>query len=109
MNKNVLLGGLAVRHLAIFGIGWALSPDQPLDEEVQQTGFLKVEATKVLEATVESLRTKNNLLVFSYKRAAKVLAERTFYKIFSGKQELQIPAVVNYYLDLPELTLADVT
>lgn len=109
MNKSVLLGGLAASHLAVFGTGWALAPDQPLDEEVQQTGFMKVEATKVLEATVESLRTENKLLVFSYKGSAKVRAERTYYKIFSGQQVLQIPAVVNYYLDLSELTLADVT
>lgn len=109
MNKGVLLGGLAASHVAVFGIGWALAPDEPLDEEVQQTGFMKVEATKVLEATVQSLRTENKLLVFSYKGAAKVKTERTYYGIFSGNQQLQIPAVVNYYLDLSELTLADVT
>jgi hypothetical protein len=58
MNKNVLLGGLAASHLAVFGIGWALAPDEPLDEEVQQTGFMKVQTTKVLEATVQSLRAE---------------------------------------------------
>jgi hypothetical protein len=47
MKKSVLLGGLAASHVAVFGIGWALAPDQPLDEEVQQTGFMKVETTKV--------------------------------------------------------------
>jgi hypothetical protein len=109
MNKGVLLGGLAASHLAVFGSGWALAPDEPLDEEVKQTGFMKVETTKVLEATVQSLRAENKLLVFSYKGTAKVRAERTYYGIFSGEQVLQIPAVVNYYLDLSELTLADVT
>jgi hypothetical protein len=109
MNKSVLLGGLAASHVAVFGIGWALAPDQVIDEEVRQTGFMKVEATKVLEATVQSLRTENKLLVYSYKGSAKVVASRTYYKIFSGRQELQIPAVVNYYLDLSELTLANVT
>jgi hypothetical protein len=109
MNKSVLLGGLAASHLAMFGVGWALAPDQAIDEEVQQTGFMKVETTKVLEATVQSLRAENKLLVFSYKGAARVKAERTYYMIFSGNQTLQIPAVVNYYLDLSELTLADVT
>jgi len=109
MNRRVLLGGLAASHVAVFGIGWALSPDEPLDEEVQQTGFMKVQTTKVLEATVQSLRVENKLLVFSYKGSTKVIASRTYYKIFSGRQELQIPAVVNYYLDLSELTLANVT
>ncbi len=109
MKKDVLFGGLAVSHVAVFGIGWALAPDEPLDEEAQQIGFMKVEATEVLEATVQSLRTENKLLVFSYKGSAKVRAERTYYKIFSGEQVLQIPAVVNYYLDLSDLTLADVT
>ena len=109
MNKNVLLGGLAASHVAVFGIGRALAPDQPLDEEVQQTGFMNVEATKVLEATVESLQTENKLMVYSYKGSTKVIATRTYYKIFSGNQQLQIPAVVNYYLDLSDLTLANVT
>lgn len=109
MNKNVLLGGLAASHLAVFGVGWALAPDQAVDEEVQQSGFVKVQTAKVLEATIESLRTENKLLFFSYKGSAKVVASRTYYKFFSGRQELQIPAVVNYYLDLSELTLANVT
>jgi hypothetical protein len=95
MNKGIMLGGLAASHLAVFGFGWALSPDHPLDEEVQQTGLMKVEATKVLEATVQSLRAENKLLVFSYKGSARVKAERTYYLIFSGNQQLQIPAVVN--------------
>jgi len=109
MSKRILMGGLAASHVAIFGIGWALAPDEPLDEEVQQAGFMKVQTTKVLEATVESLRAENKLLVYSYKGSSKVRAERTYYKIFSGEQVLQIPAVVNYYLDLSDLTLADVT
>jgi hypothetical protein len=109
MNKNILLGGLAATHVAALGIGYAVAPTEAIDEEVQQTGFMKVETTKVLEATVESLRAENKLLVFSYKGSAKVRAERTYFKIFSGDQQLQIPAVVNYYLDLSELTLADVT
>jgi len=109
MNKNVVLGGLAASHLALFSLGWALAPDDPLDEEVQQVGFMKVQTTKVLEATVQSLRAENKLLVYSYKGSTKVIASRTYYKIFSGRQELQIPAVVNYYLDLSDLTLANVT
>lgn len=109
MNKNVVLGGLAATHIAALGIGYAVAPTQAIDEEVQQTGFMKVQTTKVLEATVESLRAENKLLVFSYKGSTKVVASRTYYKIFSGNQTLQIPAVVNYYLDLSELTLADVT
>ena len=109
MNKSVLLGGLAASNLAVFGIGWALAPDEPIDEEVQQTGFMKAQTTKVLEATVQSLRAENKPLVYSYKGSTKVIASRTYYKIFSGRQELQIPAVVNYSVDLSELTLASVT
>jgi hypothetical protein len=109
MNKGALLGGLAASHLALFGIGWAVAPKQAIDEAAPYDGFFRVDTTKVLEATVQSLRAENKLLVFSYKGAAKVRAERTYLKIFSGNQQLQIPAVVNYYLDLSELTLADVT
>lgn len=109
MSKRILMGGLAASHVAMFGLGWALAPDQPIDEEVKHIGFVRVEAAKVLEAAVESLRAENKLLVFSYKGSAKVRAERTYFKLFSGEQVLQIPAVVNYYLDLSDLTLADIT
>jgi hypothetical protein len=109
MNKGILLGGLAASHLALFGIGWAVAPKQAIDEAAPHDGYFRIDTTKVLEATVESLRAENRLLVFSYKGAAKVRAERTYLKLFSGRQELQIPAVVNYYLDLSDLSLADVT
>jgi hypothetical protein len=109
MNKGALLGGLAASHLALFGIGWAVAPKQAIDEAAPYDGFFRVDTTKALEATVQSLRVENKLLVFCYKGSTKVRAERTYLKIFSGNQQLQIPAVVNYYLDLSELTLADVT
>lgn len=108
MNKGALLGGLAASHLALFGIGWAVAPKQAIDEEAPHDGFFRVDTTKVLEATVQSLRAENKLLVFSYKGTAKVKATRTYLKIFSGEQVLQVPAAVNYYLNLSDLTLADV-
>jgi len=100
---------LVVSHLAVAGGVYALTDRRPVDTEVRHTGFFTVETTKVLATTVESLRDENRLLVFSYKGDARVTAERTRFWLLSGTQELSVPAVVNYYLDLSELTLADVS
>jgi hypothetical protein len=99
---------IAATHLAAFGTGFFLAPKQPVDTEAKNTGFFQVDATKVLVTTVESLRSENRLLVFSYKGMAKVEADRTVFWIFGGRQELHVPAVVPYYLNLADLSLADV-
>jgi len=62
-----------------------------------------------MQSQVESLKQENRLLVFSYKGAATVETGRSILWIFRGNQQLQVPAVVNYYLDLSQLTLSDVT
>jgi hypothetical protein len=85
MKNGALLGGLAVSHLALFGIGWAVAPKQAIDEAAPYDGFLRVDTTKVLEVTVQSLRAENKLLVFSYKGSAKVRAERTAFATRAGR------------------------
>ena len=100
---------LVASHLAVAGGVYALTDRRPVDIEVRHTGYFTVETTKVLATTVESLRDENRLLVFSYKGDARVSAERTRFWLLSGTQELNVPAVVNYYLDLSDLTLADVS
>lgn len=100
---------LIATHLGAVAVGFAVTDKRPVDTEVKSTGFFQVVTTKVLATTVESLREENRLLVFSYKGAAKVRAERTVWWLFGGRQELSVPAVVNYYVDLSGLTLADVS
>ncbi len=100
---------LIVSHLAVAGGVYALTDRRPVDTEAKHTGFFTVETTKVLATTVESLRDQNRLLVFSYKGNARVSAERTRFWLLSGTQELNVPAVVNYYLDLSSLSLVDVS
>jgi hypothetical protein len=100
---------LVVTHIAALGGGYLLAPKEPVDHEVKLTGFFQVDTTKVLATTVESLRDENRLLVFSYKGNARVQTERTKWWVFGGRQELSVPAVVNYYVDLSELSLADVS
>jgi hypothetical protein len=107
--KGEALAGLAVSHIALFGIGYAVADKQPVDTEVKQTGYFQTDTTKVLATTVESLREENRLLVYSYKGTAKVEAGRKWLWLFQGHQQLIVPAVVNYYLDLSDLTLADVS
>ena len=99
---------LIVSHLAVAGGVYALTDKRPVDTEVKSTGFFQVDTTKVLATTVESLREESKMLVFSFKGNAKVQAERTKLWLFGGRQELSVPAVVSYYVDLSELSLADV-
>ena len=95
--------------LAAFGIGYVMAPTQQLDTEVTDSGFASTTTTQVLSVTVESLRKENKLQVFTYKGGAKVSTGTDGLLFFDGAQELNVPAVVNYYLDLNQLTLADVT
>lgn len=103
-----IVGLLAASHIAAFGVGYFAAPKEPVDSQAKHTGFFTVDTTKVLATTVESLREENKLLVFSYKGTAKVQAGRTVLWLFGGEQELSVPAVVSYYLDLSNLSLADV-
>ncbi len=96
-------------HLGAVAVGWAVADKTPVDEQVKHDGFFQITATKVLAATVESLRDENRLLVFSYKGNARVQTERTKWWVFGGRQELNVPAIVNYYVDLTSLSLADVS
>ena len=100
---------LAVSCLAAFGLGYVIAPTEQLDTEVTDSGLFSKTTTQVLSVTVESLRKENKLQVFSYKGTAKVSTGTDGPLFFNGAQELNVPAVVNYYLDLNDLTLADVT
>ncbi len=105
-GKRVALVALPI---AAFGLGYWIAPKDQLDEEVEQAGFLQTDTNKVLSATVDSLRSENKMLVFAFKGTARVRAERSWAWVVKGKQELIVPAVVNYYVDLSELSLAHVT
>ena len=103
--------------VAAFGLGYWVAPKEQLDSEVQHTGFMKTETQKVLSATVESLRSENKMLVFTYKGSVTV-ESKTQYRIpgtdrylpgVEGVQTLVVPFVNNYYLDLSKLTLADIS
>ena len=109
MNGRQLFGIAAATHLAALGAGYALAPKQALDLEAPAKGFFVNDTNHILSATVESLREENRLLVYSYKGSAKVEAGHTVLWLFQGRQELQVPAVVNYYLDLSQLSLSNVT
>ena len=91
-----------------FGFGYWVAPRELLDNEVIHKGFFRTDTRKVLSATVESLRLDNKLLVFSYKGAADVAVTRSRWIIFEGRQQLRVPAVVNYYIDMSKLTMANV-
>ncbi len=109
MSGGIRLGlpALLITHAAAIGAGYYVAPREILDREVQHTGFFQVDTKKVLAATVESLRSENKLVVWSYKGTATVRVERSKWWIFGGRQTLIVPAVVTYHLDLSDLTLED--
>lgn len=72
-------------------------------------GMFQLDTAKVLSAVVDSLRDENRLAVFTFKGSVKVQADRSYLWLFKGHQELIVPAAVTYYVDLSDLTLADVT
>ena len=105
MPLSILMGS----SLTAFGIGYIVAPTEPLDTEVTDGGLVSATTTQDLSATVESLRAENRLQVFTYKGGVKVSTGTDGLLFFNGEQELNVPTVVNYYLDLNQLTLADVT
>jgi len=96
VSLTLLVVGLA--------FGWWLAPREQLDEVVHQTGFLQTDRQRVLSATVESLRAQNQLAVYSYKGTVTVRTDRTKFVVFGGDQELIVPGVVTYLVDLARLT-----
>lgn len=108
MIERRTIGLLAATHIVALGAGYVAAPRALLDSEVKHTGFFTVDTTKVLATTVESLREESKLLVYTYKGTAKVEAGHTVLWLFGGEQELIVPAVVTYHLDLSDLSLADV-
>lgn len=109
MTGRSTIGLVVATHLAALGTGYWLAPKEPVDQEAKQSGFFRTDTTRILSATVESLKTENRLLVFSYKGTTKVETGRSILWLFRGNQQLQVPAVVNYYLDLSQLSLSDVS
>jgi len=108
-GTQVPIPGLLLACAVTFGVGYAVAPREMLDEEVHYDGMFRTDTSKVLSTTVESLRQENKLLVFTYKGGARVWAERTRWIILHGRQELYVPAVVSYHVDLSRLTMANVS
>ena len=97
--------GILLTGAAGLGAGYVLAPKEILDNEVTDSGFFRVDTTKVLATTVESLRAENSLVVWSYKGTASVRATRKSWWIFEGEQRLIVPYTVDYRLNLSDLTL----
>jgi hypothetical protein len=94
---------LIVLPIATFGLGYWVAPRESLNEV--SSGFFQVDTTKVLSATVESLRAENTLVVWSYKGTATVKVSRSKWWLFKGEQRLIVPYAIDYRLNLADLTL----
>ena len=100
---------MALTHLIAAGCGFAFATRELLETEVVHNGFFETDTKRVLATAVESLRSENKLLVYSFKGFASVSVERDGLLFLDGRQDLIVPAAVGYYVDLSRLTLADLT
>lgn len=98
---------LIASHLAVAGGVYAFTDKRPLDTEVHHDCYFCTDASRVLAATVSSLREENKLKVFSAKVGAQVVTDRTRYYFFGLHQRLTVPAAISYFIDLSQLTLAN--
>ena len=100
---------LAVSHLAAGAAGWALSPRELLAENVEHTGLFSADTDRTLAAAVLSLRREDKLLVYTYRGAAHVVAERSeLLGLVEGAQTVAVSATVSYLVDLGRLDVDDV-
>ena len=107
-HKNLALYTGAL--VATFALGYKFAPREILDSNVVQSGLFTVDTTKVLSATVTSLKAESKILVYSYKGDERVRVDRSvLWGLMGGSQELIVPAAVTYYLDMTALTLGDVS
>jgi hypothetical protein len=111
--KRILVAGVSAAAL-LFGAGYATgyktAPREILDNNVKSAGFFGTETTRVLSATVTSLRSENQLVVYRFSGEVRVSIEKTaLLGLVNGEQELYVPATVTYFLDMKDLNEEDVT
>lgn len=92
-----------------FAAGYQFAPREILDSTVEHVGFLTVDTKKVLSATIESLKSESRLVSYSYVGHQNVSIERDKWIIFSGYQQLIVPATVSYFIDLSKLAETSAT
>jgi hypothetical protein len=111
--KLTLVSGVSAAAIffgAGYFTGYKTAPREILDTNVESTGFLSKETSRVLSATVESLRSENKLVVYRYSGEVRVSIEKTALAgLLNGQQELYVPATVIYFLDMKDLNEEDVT
>jgi hypothetical protein len=111
--KTILISGVSAAAL-LFGAGYAVgyktAPREILDSQVKSSGFFGTETKRVLSATVTSLRSESQLVVYRFAGETRVsIAKTALGGLFKGAQELIVPATVMYFLDMRDLNEEDVT
>jgi Protein of unknown function (DUF4230) len=92
-----------------YGAGYQFAPREILDSTVEHVGFLTTDTKRVLSATVESLKSESRLISYSYVGTQNVQIDRSAWYIFSGQQQLIVPATVSYFIELANLTESSAT
>lgn len=113
MEKNSLQKIIAVSvaiAIAGYAIGYTTAPREILDEEVESQGLFGQETRRVLSATVTSLTAEQKLVVYRYAGSASVEVHRSrFGDLVQATQQLTVPAVVTYQLDMKRFGDENVT
>jgi hypothetical protein len=90
-------------HLLAAGVGYVAAPRELIESEVKNTGVFQLQTKRTLAAAVESLRAEGAIQVYSYKGFAAVSVERDGLLWLDSRQDLIVPAVVVYLVDLSSL------
>jgi hypothetical protein len=106
--KHAALTLAAVMGISFFA-GYKVAPREILDNTVEHVGFLTVDTKRVLSATVDSLKSESHLVSYSYVGNQSVSINRSFWYLFKGDQQLNVPATVSYFVDLAKLNDSNAT
>lgn len=106
--KHAALTLAAVMGISFFA-GYKVAPREILDSTVEHVGFLTVDTKRVLSATVDSLKSESHLVSYSYVGNQSVSINRSFWYLFKGDQQLNVPATVSYFVDLAKLNDSNAT
>lgn len=106
MDINLRYAALTLVAIAgvSFSAGYKVAPREILDTTVEHVGLLTVDTKRVLSATIESLKSESRLVSYSYVGNQSVSINRSYWYLFNGHQQLNVPATVTYFVDLAKLT-----
>lgn len=98
---------LSAVALISFGLGYYTSSHVSKGEVASEDSF-GIDASKVLAATVTSMKAENKLVVYRFSGDARVMSTDVYGGFLRAGQELIVPATTVYFVDMAEFGSEDV-